>query len=83
MRTITLFLVMLVLFFGIAFAVLNANIVTINYYFAKSNLPLSLLLIITLFLGFLLGLLCSFIRRISAKLRQRQSREATKNESAD
>jgi putative membrane protein len=74
---------MLVLFFGIAFAVLNANIVTINYYFAKSNLPLSLLLIITLFLGFLLGLLCSFIRRISAKLRQRQSREATKNESAD
>ena len=47
---------------GVCFAYLNAQTVTINYYLAHSEMPLSLLLVLVLGLGFLLGLMCCLLR---------------------
>ncbi len=57
MRLIGLIIIALVLFIGVTFACLNAEIVTINYYIGSAKLPLSLLLVIVLTLGALCGLM--------------------------
>lgn len=52
----TIFLFALIIL-AISFSLLNAEVVTVNYFFAKQQLPLSLLLLATLILGCLLGFL--------------------------
>ena len=59
MRILSYILLLLVILFGITFACLNAEAVTINYYFNTKLIPLSLLLTITLFLGVVTGFICS------------------------
>lgn len=44
---------------GILFAVLNSQYVQLNYYFGSKDLALSLLLIMTIIFGTLLGILVS------------------------
>jgi putative membrane protein len=70
MRIISLLLTLIILLFGISFAVLNADIVSINYYFGTSHLALSLLIAIALIIGVFLGLIVSLVLFIKAKAKQ-------------
>ncbi len=56
MRIIKLILLMLIVMLGAVFAVLNAEPVQFNYYFGSRELPLSLVMIIVMGLGVLLGI---------------------------
>ncbi len=57
MRIISIFFIFAIMLFGVTFATLNSESVTINYYLDQSTLPLSTLLVIV----FSLGCLLSFI----------------------
>jgi len=65
---------LLVIIFGIVFAVLNAENVQLNYYLGSVELPLSLILVVAMIIGALLGIFASlsFIigsRRSASKLK--------------
>lgn len=53
-------IILLLVVFGLSFAVLNAEYVTLNYYVGKSQISLSLLLVFTLVLGVVLGMMACF-----------------------
>lgn len=67
MRIISLILLILLVLLGITFAILNAEVVNIHYYFGRSQMPLSLLLVLTFSLGMLIGLLVSSVFYFRAK----------------
>ena len=76
MRIISYFAMLLVVFLGLTFAVLNAEVVTFNYYLNTIKIHLSLLLILTFALGCILGMLSSLwvflkIKITNHRLRQR------------
>lgn len=58
-RIISFVAILLLVLTGILFAVLNSQYVQLNYYFGSKDLALSLLLIITIIFGTLLGILVS------------------------
>jgi lipopolysaccharide assembly protein A len=62
-----LFLLLIVLL-GLSFALLNAQPAVIDYYFGAATLPLSLILVLALILGALLGVMAS----LGVILRQRR-----------
>ena len=68
MRIISFFFLIIIVMFGVTFATLNSESVTINYYFGQSTLPLSLLLVLVFALGCLIGMLVGFWLVIKAKL---------------
>jgi putative membrane protein len=67
MRFIKLFIIMLIMLLGAVFTVLNADLVEINYYLGRRELPLSLILTIALGLGVLLGVLAGMGRVLALK----------------
>ena len=67
MRIITFLLSILIIFLGVTFAILNAAPVNINYYIATSQMPLSLLLVLTLGVGLVLGLIVGMMKVIGLK----------------
>lgn len=78
MRIISYFFILAIVIFGVAFAALNSESVTINYYLSQSTLPLSLLLVFVFAFGCLVGMVVGFWLLIKAKivnyrLRQRLS----------
>lgn len=78
MRILTyLFLIVLILF-AFTFAVLNAEPVSINYYLGKTQLPLSLLLILSFILGGLFGLLTAFTIYVKLKYTNRRLKHRLK-----
>jgi len=52
--------ILLVVALGLSFALLNSEPVTFNYYIGKHDIELSLILVITLIIGALLGVAGSF-----------------------
>lgn len=68
MRIVSYFFILVIVIFGVAFAALNSESVTINYYFSQSTLPLSLLLVLVFALGCLIGMIVGFWLLIKAKL---------------
>lgn len=74
MRFFNLIIIVLVMVVGAVFAVLNAEPVHFNYYFASIDLPLSVLLVGFLFSGALLGAIVSFFVRLSLKQENAQLR---------
>jgi len=61
-RILTLFAMLVVVVVGILFAVLNAEPVVLNYYFGSRAMPLSLVLVLAMLVGAVLGVLaCSGI----------------------
>lgn len=78
MRILTYILLLLVILFGISFAILNSQTVTVDYYFRQSNLPLSLLLVITFVFGSLLGMLVGFFLILKVKIRNHQLKQRLK-----
>jgi len=75
LRIFYLLLFLLLIVIGIAFAVLNAEAVEFNYYFSSRQIPLSLVLVLAMFTGAILGVLASTgvivgLKREAAKLRK-------------
>ena len=58
-RIISSIVVFLIVLTGILFAVLNSQSVQLNYYFGSREIALSLLMIVILIVGTLLGILVS------------------------
>jgi lipopolysaccharide assembly protein A len=67
-RIISYFFLLIIVIFGMTFATLNSESVTINYYLGQSTLPLSLLLVLVFALGCLVGMIVGFWLLIKAKL---------------
>lgn len=68
MRIVSFFLLLVIVVFGMTFATLNSESVTINYYLDQSTLPLSLLLVIVFALGCLIGIIVGLWLLMKAKL---------------
>lgn len=67
--------ILVLLLLGIIFAILNAETVTLNYYFASRQIPLSLAIMLAMLLGALLGVFASIVvimksRRELSRLRK-------------
>lgn len=74
-RLVYIIFSLVLLVIGILFAVLNADAVTLHYYFGDKNIPLSLVLIIAIIIGALLGIIASSgvvikLKRENSKLRK-------------
>ncbi len=75
MRIISYFFLLVIILFGMTFATLNSESVTINYYFDESSLPLSLLLVLVFALGCLTGMVVGFWLLIKSKVINYQLRQ--------
>lgn len=69
MRIISYILVILILIFGITFAILNHTPVNINYYVSQRTLPLSLLLTLSFVIGCIFGLVVGFWVFLKTKIK--------------
>ena len=67
-------ILVIIMAIGAVFAVLNAETVLFNYYFATIDLPLSVLLVGFLFSGALLGIIVAFFVRLALKQENAQLR---------
>lgn len=67
-----------VMVLGVSFSILNATPVTLNYYIGTSSLPLSLLLVFVLALGFFLGALVLGFYFVKEKSQVRRLRKKQK-----
>lgn len=75
LRLLYLLSALLVIILGILFAVLNAESVQLNYYLGSVELPLSLVLVLSMTFGAILGVIASlgFViasRRSTSKLKR-------------
>lgn len=71
---LSLLFFLIVIVFGLYFGLLNADPVTLNYYFGTQVLPLSLVMMGTLLMGALLGAFARTPRIIRLKLALSQAR---------
>ena len=78
MRILTYLLLIVVVLFALTFAGLNAELVSVNYYLGKAQLPLSLLAVLSFMVGGLLGLLTAFIIYIKLKYANRRLKHRLK-----
>lgn len=79
MKRIGTFLILcLVVFVGVVFAVLNAQPVLLNYYFGTREMPLSLVFILALIVGSVLGILASISLLIRSRREMQKLRKAAK-----
>ena len=74
---------LILLIIGILFAVLNAEPVTLHYYFGDKNIPLSLVLISAIIVGAILGIIASAgilikLKRDNSKLKKDKWEELEK-----
>lgn len=58
-KMVYLFLFLVLVIFGIVFAVLNAEPIRLNYYFGSKEVALSLVLVLAMIVGALLGIIAS------------------------
>lgn len=68
MRIISYIFIIIIIFFGVTFAVLNSESIAINYYFNQRTMPLSLLLVLVFAIGCLIGIAVSLGLLVKAKL---------------
>ncbi|HEX4045023.1 MAG TPA: LapA family protein [Gammaproteobacteria bacterium] len=68
MHIISYLLLLIIVIFGVTFATLNSESVTINYYLGQSTLPLSLLLVLVFALGCLMGIIVGFWLLLKSKV---------------
>lgn len=68
MRVLSYLFLFIIIIFGVSFAILNADSVTINYYFDQMTLPISLLVVIIFAAGCLVGIFVSLTWIIKLKL---------------
>ena len=77
-----LFLVVLVVL-GLSFAVLNAQSVSLNYYFGYRDIPLSMVVVLSLAVGAVIGVLVSAGLILRMKAQTRQLRRKLRNAEKD
>lgn len=75
LRLVYFAITLIVIIFGVVFAVLNAENIQLNYYLGSVELPLSLVLVVAMIIGALMGIFASlgFIigsRRNTSKLKR-------------
>jgi putative membrane protein len=58
-KIIYLFLFLILVIFGIVFAVLNADPVDLHYYFGNKQVALSLVIVLSMMVGAILGVIAS------------------------
>lgn len=68
MRLISYIFILVIVIFGMTFATLNSDSVTINYYIDQSTMPLSLLLVAVFASGCLIGMLAGLGLLIRSKI---------------
>jgi putative membrane protein len=61
-RILKLIFILLIMLVGAAFAVMNSESVTLNYYFGSTQSPLSVIIVGAIALGALCGLLAAYGR---------------------
>lgn len=71
-RIFSLIFFLIILVLGLFFGVLNADVVPLNYYWGAASIPLSVIIVLALILGVILGLLAS--AAIILKLKHRVTR---------
>lgn len=76
MKIFSTLFILLLIFFGISFAILNSSSVSLNYYVANTQISLSLLLAITFSAGALFGFILATpaifrLKRGNSKLKSR------------
>jgi lipopolysaccharide assembly protein A len=67
MKIISYIVIIILIILGLTFALLNAQSVTLNYYLGSLNISLSLLLVITIGLGILMGLILALFPILKLK----------------
>lgn len=77
-RIIMFAIILLVTLLGLSFALINADLVTLNYYFGKVEAPLSLIIVIFLAFGAVLGVLASLWIVITQKRELARMRKTVK-----
>lgn len=70
MRIISGIFLLIIVIFGVTFAALNSESVTINYYFSTFSMALSLLLVFIFALGCLIGMLVGLWMLFKSKVSQ-------------
>ncbi|NOY67800.1 MAG: LapA family protein [Gammaproteobacteria bacterium] len=75
MKLISTVIITTIILIAILFSVLNAEPVSINYYFGELTYPLSLLMVLVLAIGIFSGILASMVlilklRNMNAKLKK-------------
>ena len=78
-RIIGILLVLMAIILGISFAVLNAQLVTINYYLGASEAPLALIIVLTLAAGVILGIVGGMFRIARLANENRRLRRELRN----
>lgn len=75
MRIVSYFFLLVIVLFGMTFATLNSEAVTIDYYFGQSSLPLSLLLVLVFAFGCLIGMIVGLWLLVKAKIHNYRMRQ--------
>ncbi len=78
MRIFTYVFLFIIILFGLTFACLNANSVAINYYVGTSHMPLSLLVVIALAVGGVMGLCIGLFLLLQVKHENRRLQRRAK-----
>lgn len=78
MRILSFLILIALILFGISFATLNADNVTINYYVGQKTLPVSLLVVTVFAIGGLLGMAVCFWVALKLKLKNYRLRQRLK-----
>lgn len=81
MRVLKILIVLLVMAAGAIFAILNPHAVSLDLYFGKLELPLSVVVVAALGIGAMLGMLAGFstmlaLKRENTRLRRRERQTA-------
>ena len=85
-RIVYLFIFLILVIFGIVFAILNAEPVKLNYYFGSKEVALSLILVLSMIVGAILGIIASASMIISNRrevMKLRKSAEVAEKEVAN
>jgi len=77
-RIIIYTILLMVSLVGLSFALLNSDTVTLNYYFDKLQAPLSLVMVIALAIGAVMGVLASMWAVLAQKRELAKLRKAAK-----
>lgn len=75
-RIVYSFIFLVLVIFGIVFAVLNAEPVKLNYYFGSQEVPLSLIIVFAMIVGAILGVVASASMIISNQLEAKKLRKS-------
>ena len=68
MRILSYFFLLVIILFGMTFATLNSEAVTIDYYFGQSSVPLSLLLVLVFAFGCFVGMAAGLWMLMKSKI---------------